>query len=233
MCGRYSVKTTPQALEHRLGESLTHASEKPLQPHYNAAPSQELPVVRRGAGQALLLEHFRWGLVPPWAEDPSIGHKMINARSETVFEKPAFRSPVRHQRCLVPANNFFEWKATSSGKQPYRIAPADESLTFMAGIYDSHQASEAGAPLYTFSILTTDANAEVAPLHNRMPVMLPDEVLGLWLHPDAGPEALKPLLRPLPPGSLRLYPVSRAVNSPANDRPELWEPLPEQGGLFA
>ncbi len=220
MCGRYMLTVSGEVLA-RLFE-LDTAPE--LAPRYNIAPTQPAPVVRSREGSRELRE-LRWGLVPRWARDPSMGARLINARAETAAAKPSFREAFRSRRCLVPANGFFEWQKLPGGKQPWLVRFADRRPFALAGLWERWTPPE-GTPLETFTILTTEPNAVVAPLHGRMPVILPPEAWDPWLDPALrDPGRLAPLLRPCPPEGMETFPVSRLVNSPANDSPECAEPL--------
>ena len=172
---------------------------------------------------------LRWGLIPSWAKEPSIGSRMINARSETVAEKPAFRRAFLRRRCLVPADGFFEWKkeegegAKKSPKTPHWIHPASEKPFAMAGLWEKWAPTD-GEPMYTFTILTTEAVPSIRGIHPRMPVILPPGAYEGWLDPDASSEDLLSVLQPYG-GEMRAHPVSSLVNSPRNDFPECIKPV--------
>lgn len=224
MCGRYTL--TSKGDEVAL---LFDLEEIPnLAPRYNLAPTQEAAVVRVPApGARRHLDFLRWGLVPYWAEDPKIGNRMINARSEGVAAKPAYRSSFRKQRCLIPTDGFYEWKKVGKLKQPYLIRRQDRLPFAFAGLWARWSPkTEGGEPLETFTILTTDANDLIRPLHDRMPVILDRESFGLWLDPAVGDaERLQELLLPYDGNQMETVPVSRSVNSPAYDAPDCIEPL--------
>ena len=232
MCGRYTLTSKGDELA-----LLFDLPEVPiLPPRYNQAPTQELAVVRVAAsGEPRHLDLLRWGLVPYWADDPSIGNRMINARSEGVAEKPAFKWSFRKQRCLIPTDGFYEWKKEGKLKQPYHIRRKDRHPFAFAGLWarwkpkpTPGESSEGIEPLDTFTILTTDANDLIRPLHNRMPVILDPKDFALWLDPAMqDPERLKPLLVPAAGDGWETVPVSRTVNSPAYDGPGCIEPLVE------
>jgi putative SOS response-associated peptidase YedK len=169
---------------------------------------------------------MRWGLIPSWAKEAAIGDKLINARGETVAEKPSFRGPFRRTRCLVPASGFYEWQKTASGKVPHFIHLVDDDLFAMAGLYDVWH-DPAGEDVRSYTIITTGANAMMAPIHQRMPVILRREDEETWLDPDAPTEVLQTLLRPYD-GAMDAYPVSTRVNRPDQDDPGVIEPLPER-----
>ena len=217
MCGRYSFAVEDQLIWERFGVSVRSAIYKA---RYNCAPSQDLAVV--SDEDPAFLSFYRWGLIPFWAKEASIGNKMINARAETILEKPSFRNPFRKQRCLVLSDGFFEWKK-SAVKIPYRICLIDGSPFAMAGIWERWK-NPGGEIIRSFSIITTQANSLVGELHDRMPVILPREKEKQWL--DGGPEIeLLKLLQPYPAEGMKMYPVSSRVNSPANDGPEILEPV--------
>lgn len=220
MCGRYSL-TTPVEAVGRLFE----VAERPnLRPRYNIAPSQEVPVVRMDREGRRQLTLMRWGLIPSWAKEAKIGYRMINARAETVAEKPAFRSAFRHRRCLVPADGFYEWRKRGSARQPYRITRADGAPFAFAGLWERWRPSEAEA-IDSFSIVTTAANDLLRPLHDRMPVILDPKDYGPWLDTDvAAAEAARRLV-PYAGAELAVTPVSTRVNSPKNDDPACIAPL--------
>lgn len=220
MCGRYTLSTPGEA----VAELLELAAVPRLAPRYNIAPTQETAVVRLMAGRRELSE-LRWGLVPFWAADPAVGSRMINARSETAADKPAFRSSLRRKRCLVPADGFFEWRRTPAGKQPYLIGLAGGGPFAFAGLWDRWVPLE-GAPIESFTILTTRPNELAAAVHDRMPVILPPRHHELWLDPAVtSPDRLRPLLTPFPAAEMAAHPVSAMVNKPANDLPECVQPL--------
>lgn len=223
MCGRYSLFTPPEELEDRFDAEFTFEFE----PRYNAAPGQRLPVVTGDEPGAF--QRLEWGLVPRWADDRGDGH--INARAETVDEKPAFSEAYESRRCLVPADGFYEWTDAGDGKRPYRVAYEDDRPFAMAGIWerwtpdtlqtglgefgpDDGPGGEAD-PVETFAVLTTGPNEVVEPLHHRMAVVLDPDEEDAWLEGEELP------LDPAPSDGLRAYPVSTAVNDPANDGPEL------------
>jgi putative SOS response-associated peptidase YedK len=222
MCGRFALATEKNILDMLYDLEIRTGFN--LVPRYNIAPSQQVPVVRLspvdGRRELALL---KWGLVPFWADDPTIGSKMINARAETVADKPSFRDAFKKRRALVPASGFYEWKKTDSSKQPYYITTKGNRPFSLAGLWETW--NKGSETLETFTILTTDPNPLVAELHNRMPVIIPQEGYKLWLAPAADPAALKSMLAPYPKGELQFYPVSPLVNNPSNDNPGLIEPL--------
>lgn len=220
MCGRYTLSAPGDA----VAELLELETAPRLEPRYNIAPTQEAAVLRLVDGNREL-SPLRWGLVPFWAADPAIGSRMINARSETAADKPAFRTGLRRKRCLVPADGFYEWRRVAAGKQPYLLSLAGGGPFAFAGLWDRWVPHE-GEPIESFTILTTRPNEMVATLHDRMPVILPPRHHELWLDPAVtSPERLGALLAPLPAAEMTAYPVSTLVNSPANDLPDCVQPL--------
>jgi putative SOS response-associated peptidase YedK len=189
-------------------------------PRYNAAPMQMLPVVRQRPGGERVAHLLRWGLIPGWAKDPSIATRLINARGETLAEKPAFRAAYRARRCIVPASGFYEWKATPGGKQPYYIHPANDELFGFAGLWERWISPE-GTPIDTFTVITTAANETLQALHERMPVILQPGDDNLWLSRDTTPERFGQLIAPCPDAMLCMHPVSKAVGNARNEGPQL------------
>lgn len=221
MCGRFTLTLDPGELQELLDLGpFVHI----VQPRYNIAPSQPVPIVKEPETRAV--ELYRWGLVPFWADDPNIGYRMINARAETAHEKPSFRAAFKYRRCLILADGFFEWHAQEKGapKTPYLFKLKNDHPFTFAGLYEHWQSPE-GGELHTCTILTCRTNELVAQYHNRMPVMLGDKARWTWLDPQADPSALKDLLVPYPADEMKSFPVSREVNSPKNDRPEILEPV--------
>lgn len=223
MCGRYTL-SSPTDLVIDLFEV---DDSPPLEPRFNIAPTQEAPIVRAtDEDHQRRLDPLRWGLVPFWAKDLSIGHRLINARAETVAQKPSFRNSLKRRRCLVVADGFFEWKATGGRKQPFYFRRADTVPFAMAGLWDRWDKGE-GTALETFTILTTEPNRLVAEVHQRMPVILRPADFDLWLDPvQEVSKELDELTRPFPAEEMDGYPVSTYVNNPANDSPRCVEPLP-------
>lgn len=221
MCGRYTLVD----LEPLWERFEVPRSALGLTPRYNAAPTQTLPVVvDAGAGRELRL--MRWGLIPAWSKDESMGHKLINARAETAAEKPSFRQALARRRCLVPASGFYEWQAGPGGKQPYYITVAG-GLFAMAGLWESWRGAEGphGGPLETFTILTVEPNALMARLHNRMPAILPREAEAAWLDPGLSAAEAAAIPAPYPAEQMQAAPVGKAVGSPAHDAPDCIAPL--------
>jgi len=225
MCGRYRLGRGKAAFEKVFG---VRPDDYEWSPRFNIAPTQLVPVIRQHPAEPKrLLANMRWGLVPYWATDVTIGAKMINARAEEVATKPAFRESLKRRRCLVPADGFYEWKKIGKGKQPYCIQLADDSVFAFAGIWDRWK-DPAGKPVESFSILTTEANAVTAEVHDRMPVILAEEHFDLWLDPGfAKSETVAEMLRPYDAALMRKYPVSERVNSTVNDDERCAEPVGE------
>lgn len=221
MCGRFTLHLPPELLGSVFGVKT------PLQlpPRYNIAPTQTVPVVRETGEGGRTLAELSWGLVPSWAKDRSIGNRMINARSETVHEKPSFRHAIKYQRCIVPAFGFFEWSHSDGSKQPWYVTLKDAAPMGFAGLWESWQSPDGGA-LGTFCILTTAANSLMAPIHERMPVILPAADYSSWLSSQQhDPLQLAPLYEPFPADSLVAVKVSTVVNTPFHDSAECIQPL--------
>lgn len=223
MCGRFTILYSWKDL-HRLMR-LARWPEPEVQTSFNLAPTQQAPVIRLAPDGEREAAVMRWGLVPFWAMDPAIGNRMINARSETAPEKPAFRAAFRQRRCLIPVSGFYEWQTLEDQryKQPWYITPADGELLAFAGLWESWD--KGGGILETFTILTTQANDDMRPVHDRMPVIAPQKSWGRWLDPSERSETfLRSVLTPAPQGALRLTRVSTHVNRPANNDPRCIEP---------
>lgn len=218
MCGRYSLFADFRKIEERFGESTFEEDE--YEPSYNIAPSQQiLTVINDGSKNRL--GYLKWGLVPPWAKDTKIGFKMINARAETVHEKPSFREAFQKKRCLVIADSFYEWKRTDDRKVPMRIKLKSDEPFAMAGIWETWKSSK-GERVHTCTILTTVPNGLMESIHDRMPVILKPEDEKIWLDTSIQDiNQLKSLLVPYEEGVLEAYEVSEAVNSPRNNSLEL------------
>ena len=224
MCGRYTVTSAPEAIRALFGYS-----EQPnFPPRYNVAPTQPIAIVRLidGKRQFALV---RWGLLPSWVKDPKNFTLLINARGESVAEKPAFRAAMKRRRCLIPADGFYEWKATGARKQPHYVrAKSGEPLAF-AGLWETWTGPN-GEELETAAIVTTRANKKLASLHERMPVIVPPDAFDLWLDcANVDAETATALIAPAPEALLEAYEVSTAVNRTANDNPQLAEPFAGSG----
>jgi putative SOS response-associated peptidase YedK len=224
MCGRFTLATPEQDIAQQF--SLTDVPH--LAPRYNIAPTQPVAAVRlkrEGGGRELVMLH--WGLIPFWADDPKIGNRMINARAETVEEKPSFRNAFRRRRCLVLADGFYEWKKQNGWKQPYYVRMEDGRPFAFAGLWEFWKDDETETAIESCTLLTTQPNGVVRPIHARMPVILQPRDYALWLDVDTTDiERLKGILTPYPAEGMDAYPVSRRVNKPAHEGPELIEPLP-------
>ena len=250
MCGRYVIAYDPQTLV--AGFSLTRI--QPFDRRWNVAPQSAVPVVYQTKEGERVAELMRWGLLPHWARDPALGAKLNNARSEGMADKPSFRQAVRRRRCILPASGFYEWQPTTGAdgkpaKQPWYISAEDLPFFAMAGLFeawrapadaagagaeDSSPTAQAGEWLLTCCVITTAANALMAPIHDRMPAMLPPEHWAAWLSRGVtDPAALAPLMQGLPdtgPGAMQAWPVARTVGRSSNDGPGLIDPLPVARG---
>jgi putative SOS response-associated peptidase YedK len=223
MCGRYLIVTTPDAMRKLFG----YAEVPNFPARYNVAPTQPVPIVRVAEGRrefALV----RWGLIPAWVKDPREFALVINARGESVNEKPAFRNAMKRRRCLVPADGFYEWKTENGRKRAHVIRPRDGATLALAGLWESWMGPN-GEEVETVAIVTTLASADVAHIHHRMPVIVPRDAFGFWLdgvNVDAATAA--EIIAPAPEGLLESYGVSDAVNRVVNDGPELIAPAPPE-----
>jgi putative SOS response-associated peptidase YedK len=222
MCGRFVTEIPADELRR-----IFNLTEVPwLEPCYNVTPSQLVAVVRNQVDHNRL-DFLKWGLVPGWSKEPGIGSHMINARCETVYEKPAFRHAIKYRRCVIPASGFYEWHIIGEQhhKQPWYIHMADDSPMCMAGLWESWRAKD-GSELETFAVVTTAANKLVAPIHERMPVILHPDCFNLWLsHNMHDPDLIQPLFQPFPGDRLSVCKVSDLVNNPHNDSPACIEPI--------
>lgn len=218
MCGRFARSSEAETIAAAFGVEIGN-----LPPSYNIAPSQSVAaIVQLPDTSKPQLQMLRWGLIPAWAKDPKIGYKLINARAETVAEKPSFRAAFRQRRCLIPADGFYEWQQVegSRQKQPYFISLQDERPLAFAGLYERWESPD-GDTIDSCTILTTAANEAIAPIHERMPVILAPQEYSRWLDPGCGEiDSLQAMLDPYPAAQMKIYPVSSLVNSPKNNRPE-------------
>jgi len=217
MCGRFTLALTGEQLS--LAFPWLNVPQQ-LQPRYNVAPTQPVATVANDGRHQV--EFFQWGLVPSWAKDPSIGNRLINARAETLAEKPSFRAAYRRRRCLILADGFYEWQSgpDRGAKIPYYLQLASGDPFAFAGLWEIWHAPD-GSQLYSCTIITTRPNELVAPIHDRMPAILSPDHFQRWLSPaELPPQELQPLLGPYPAAAMVAYPVSRAVNNPANEFPE-------------
>lgn len=227
MCGRYSFSVQATVLTAQF-EGLEIPPQ--LEINYNVAPTQQAYVITDDTPG--MLQSFRWGLVPFWAKDLKTGSRMINARSETILEKPAFRQAAIKRHCWVLADSFYEWKKENGQKIPYRIFLKNETVMVMAGIWETWFSENAAKPIYTFSVITCPPNEEMIPIHNRMPVILESkELQKSWLEAK-DPERIEQILQTPSSGLLDMYSVSTRVNSVRNNGPGLHERIGEQGNLF-
>ena len=217
MCGRFTLTHSMEELAEEF-ELPGHVVKSEITPRYNIAPTQTISAILMDVDSTIrTLQRFRWGLVPAWAKDPSIGSRMINARAETLAEKPSFRSAFRARRCLIPADGFYEWKKTNRKKQPYYIQMDDKSLFAFAGLWE-HWENADGSVIDSCTIITTGPNALMADLHNRMPVIVARAHYARWLDPATrNPTELQPILQPYPAEKMTAYPVSTFVNHVMNN----------------
>lgn len=225
MCGRYTL-ASPVGVVADLFAIDPGNAPAALTPRYNVAPTQAAPVVRiTRPGGPRTLELLRWGLIPSWAKEAAIGNRLINARGETLAEKPAYKWSFKKKRCLVAVDGFYEWKPEGKAKQPFLIHREDGRPFAFAGLWSSWKSPE-GETIDTFAIVTTSPNGLLEPIHNRMPVILAPESFDLWLDPKVeDTERLQALLTAAPEAGFTAVPVSRAVNNPGHDSPDCIEPL--------
>jgi putative SOS response-associated peptidase YedK len=220
MCGRYAFYSPAEAVRRTF--DLEEAPE--LAPRYNISPTQSVPAVREGTESARTLTMLHWGLVPKWAKERAIGNRMINARAETISENPSYRDAFRRRRCLVAADGWYEWQVAAGGKQPWFIRLRDGGPIAFAGLWERWNDPAGGALLESCTIVTTDASESIRKIHDRMPVVLPEADWARWLDTAfSDAEKLSELLRPYDPKALDAWPVSRQVNAPKNQGPELIE----------
>ncbi|MDN5892945.1 MAG: SOS response-associated peptidase [Nocardioides sp.] len=247
MCGRYASSRRPEDLIEEF-EVVESRVAEPLAPDFNVAPTKEVYAVlerppRTEQPAARQLRVLNWGLVPSWAKDPSIGNRMINARMETVAEKPSYRKAFAVRRCLLPADGYFEWYPTSEltaknkpKKQPFFIHPKDGGVLAMAGLYEiwkdpTRNEDDPRLFRWTCTVITTDAEDDLGHIHDRMPLMVPRQRWSDWLSPEPSPtDDLLGLLEPAAPGRLEAFPVANLVNNVRNNGPELIDPLPLDEG---
>lgn len=223
MCGRFTLTLDSKQIQ----DAYPWLNNVPngIHPRYNIAPTQPIAVVPNDGNQRL--DYYVWGLIPSWAKDPSIGNRMINARAETLAEKPSFRSAFRRRRCLILADGFYEWKSADGrkSKMPMFIHLKENKPFAFAGLWEVWNSPD-GSQIYSATIITTQPNSLVESIHNRMPVILPEAAYEHWLFPgETDPRDLAPLLNPFPEESMQAYPISTLVNSPQNDVPQVIEPV--------
>ncbi|PAX59948.1 SOS response-associated peptidase [Brunnivagina elsteri] len=222
MCGRYTLSSSVEG----IAKSFDIQDVPSLKPQYNIAPTQSvLAVLQNQDTNERVLQRFRWGLIPSWAKNVSMGAKLINARGETVAEKPSFRAAFKRRRCLVIADGFYEWQSLEGKKQPYYFQLQDKQPFAFAGLWEHWQPPE-GEEIVSCTILTTNANELMQPIHDRMAVILQPEDYDLWLDVQVqDPEMLKPLLQPFPAEAMTAYAVSTVVNNARNNTSECIVPL--------
>ncbi len=226
MCGRYTLYHYLEEIEERFDVEF---EEDEYEPRYNIAPSQSVVTIRRT--DARRVARCKWGLVPAWAKDPAIGNRMINAKAETLAEKPSFKHALARRRCLIPADGFYEWPKEGKGpSRPIYIRRRDRGLFAFAGLWEEWKSPD-GPPLQTCTIITTEPNELISRFHHRMAVILRPEEEARWLDPAAPVPALLSLLRPSPAEELEAFEVSRAVNKPGFDDPSCIEPAPTETQL--
>lgn len=220
MCSRYSLTSPHEAVR----ATFAYHNDPEFPPRYNIAPTQPVGIVRRDHAGRREFELVRWGLIPSWAKDPSKLSTLINARCETAAVKPSFRASLRHRRCIVPADAFYEWTGKAGAKQPHMIGRADGSIMGFAGLWE-HWLGADGSEVETMAILTCAANRDMEPIHDRMPVILDPGDYDEWLDCSSGSSVgLDRLLKPVNNGVLNIVPVSRALNNPRHDGPEVQRP---------
>ena len=244
MCGRYTSTSTVADLASVF--QVDEVKADPLPPRYNVAPTLPVYAValtkpkehEEDKGPRRALGTFRWGLVPSWAKDPSVGNRMINARAEGIADKPAYRNAIVRRRCIIPADAFYEWQRRNksdgkpAGKLPYAVRRRDGQPMALAGIWEFWRPKDDpdAEPIRSCAIVTTGANALMAPIHDRMPVVLEPGTWAEWLDPSTDMSVVEGLMAPAADGVLEAYPVSTQVNNVANDGPQLVEPLPAPPG---
>ncbi|MBM4424118.1 MAG: SOS response-associated peptidase [Chloroflexi bacterium] len=225
MCGRFTLTADPDTLREVFALDKSSAALAELSPRYNIAPSQPVAVVVAASDSARKLEFFQWRLIPSWAKDPKIGYKMINARAETLAEKPSFRTALKKRRCLILADGFYEWKREGKTKTPMRIQLKGGEPFAFAGLYEFWKPPESDALLKSCAIITTAPNALMEKIHDRMPAILKPQAYDLWLTPGELPaEKTLPLLKPYAASHMKAAAVSILVNNPANDSPDCIRP---------
>jgi len=230
MCGRYTLTLDVEELRAAFAW-LKISQPDEIKPRYNIAPTQKVAVVASAEPSALA--YYQWGLIPSWAKSSEIGSRLINARAETVAEKPTFRHSFRQKRCLILADGFFEWQASADGsaKTPMYIRMENREPFAFAGLWDAWQ-KDNDTEIRTCTIITTQPNDLMKPIHNRMPVILPIQFYQAWLEPGTPANTLRNFLRPFPASEMIAYPVSRLVNSPHNDREDCIKPAPGTNAIY-
>jgi putative SOS response-associated peptidase YedK len=233
MCGRSSLTKTEKELEQRF--NATFYSEdleryNPI-PNFNVAPTHYMPVITNEDPSHISIH--KWGLIPYWAKDSKIGVMMINARIETILEKPTYKSTLKSKRCLVPMDGFYEWKKNGKEKQPYRIQTKSQEIYSCAGLWETWKdENDSGNVIYSFTIITIPSNEFMSQIHDRMPAILTQDQEQLWLTENFLPEDLPNFLIPYPSDDMKMYPVSQKVNSVRENNASLIAPVGIQGSLF-
>lgn len=217
MCGRFSLYEVSQVLNR-----FNVTADEPMKPRYNIAPGQMVPVIAND--EPSRISYAKWGLIPTWSKDPNFGFKTINAKVETVAEKPSYKNAVKKHRCLVPADGFYEWKKTQDGKEPFRFELKNKELFAMAGIFE-YWTDENGKKIRTFSIITMSANKIVSEVHHRMPVILTKEQERLWISEGAPIKLIEMITEPFADDMMQSYPISKMINSTQNEGSELIKPV--------
>jgi putative SOS response-associated peptidase YedK len=223
MCGRYLIISSPQAIRVLFG----YPEQPNFPPRYNVAPTQPIPIVRLWEGQRQFAL-VRWGLIPAWVKDPLRFTLLINARADSVNEKPAFRNAMQRRRCLIPADGFYEWKDAGGRKQPFVVRPRHGAPIAFAGLWENWMGPN-GEEMETAAIVTTDANRALRAIHPRTPVVVPPQAFDTWLDPAVDAQAAAALLVPAPEDLFEAYAISNAVNRVANDDPQVIAPAAAGG----
>lgn len=219
MCGRYNLRVSPAELEALFG--VNDAPDFPQR--YNIAPTQDVPVLHLDEAGEKRLTSMRWGLIPFWSKDMKIGDKLINARGETVAEKPSFRAAFKRRRCLIPASGFYEWRREGKEKWPFHMHHIDDSPFAFAGLWETWQHD--GSKINSFTIITTAANEFMSKIHDRMPVLIEPNQFPIWLDHDVDPDALQEFLQPVEWNNFEAVPISQTVNNARNETPDCLNPL--------
>lgn len=225
MCGRFGLSVSGPELAELLEIDIDDLPQIPAR--FNIAPTDPSPVMRINRAGDKVVELQRWGLVPSWARNRKIGARMINARSETAADKPAFRRAFARRRCLVPSDGFYEWERGPLGKQPWHLGMTDRGVFAMAGLWEFWSDPVTDEPLKTFTVLTTEANGVVGGIHDRMPVILDPPAFDLWLDPTSPAALVAELMRPYPDDLMVRWPVSSRVNNSRHEGPDLRDPVDE------
>jgi putative SOS response-associated peptidase YedK len=232
MCGRITLSSSAREIASQF-ELDSQVPIPELRPRYNIAPSQDIVTIRQDRERRRMLSLERWGLVPHWAKEPSIGNRLINARAETLADKPAFREALRRRRCIVPADGFFEWSGRGAERTPYLFRRCDRGLLGIAGLYERWH-GQGGEVVDSCTLITTEANETLRDFHDRMPALLSAGDYGPWLDRDLQePDQLLPLLAPCPEAWLQPSPVSTRINNPRNDDPDCLAAPPRTGNRFS